>query len=186
MSGSNEAILRKGLEDFVEQKFDKIQFYLTGVCEEAIKTAVDARLNDPRARNFTGNLINSIACALYRDGQLVHASYSKDEVADPIRRKLTTKVYNFDPAWDGYPVVNAGPSPKSPGLDIPTGTTKGPQDALNFVRNFKPSHKAKIQLVFAYTTEYAAFVEAIRGTTGFLWATEFIMLEAQKMKQRLA
>lgn len=172
-------ILRNALTKFAEEKYDSVQFYLTGVCEQAVKTAIDARLSDPRARDFTGNLINSIACALYRDGKLVHVTYSKDEIASPIRRKMTyPKVYTFKPGWDDEPVVHFVP-------EIKTGEKSGGQDALEFIKKFKADKKAKLELVFAYTTEYASYVEAARGTTGYLWATEYIRLEAPKAEQYL-
>lgn len=182
MSGNNATILKVTLERFRDEKVDKMQFWMVGLCEKTVKEAVNARRHLEGARDFTGNLLNSIACALYRDGNLVHASYSKDEVSPPIRGKMTyPKVYNFRPAYDGDEVRNAGPSPKSPSLDVVTGQKQGPQDALDFVRNFKPDKKALLQMVLAYTTEYATFVEAIRGTTGYFQTMEFISIEAPKI-----
>lgn len=175
MSGNNETILRNALERFRDEKVDKIQSHMVGLCQKTVQEAINARLHIEGARQFTGNLVNSIACALYRDGRLVHASYSKDEVAPPVRRKMTApKVYSFEPAWDEGKVRRFKP-------EIATGQTRGPQDALQFVQNYKPDGKALLQMVLAYTTEYATFVEAIRGTTGYFQTMEFIWIEAPKI-----
>ena len=175
MSGNNEAILKRAMERFRDEKVDKIQSHMIDLCGKTVKEAINARLHLEGTRQFTGNLLNSIACALYRDGRLVHASYSKDEVAPPVRRKMTApKVYSFEPAWDGGLVRRFKP-------EIQTGQRQGPQDALDFVRNFTPDKGTLLQMVLAYTTEYATFVEAIRGTTGYFQTMEFIWIEAPKI-----
>ena len=175
MSGNNAAILRAGLERYAEKKYDAIESELIQLCKNTVHTAVQARGWDQRARDFTGNLVNSIVAALFRRGKLVHATYSRDEVPAPIRRKMTyPKVYTFDPAYDGGMVKKFEP-------EIVTGAQQGPQDALQFARSYKADKNLIFLMVFAYTTEYAKFVEAARATTGYYWATEDIILTAPRI-----
>lgn len=173
MSGNNATILKNALERFRDEKVDSMQFWMTGLCQSTVEEAVKARMH--MGRNMTGNLINSIACALYRDGRLVHASYSRDEVSEPVRQKMTApKVYTFSPAWDGGKVIRYAP-------EVETDQGYGGQDAFKFVQSHKPDSKALLQMVLAYTTEYASFVEAKRGTTGYFQTMEFICLETPKI-----
>lgn len=153
---------------------------MVGLCDDIIVRAIKNRLESPGMRNFTGNLINSIACAIYRDGTLEYATFSSDKVKGAVRMKMTApRKYNFYPAWDGGEVVDFRP-------EVKTDEGYGDNAALNFVREYKPSGKSKLEMVLAYTTEYAAFVEMQRHTTGYLSTVEYINIEAKKIKQKLS
>ena len=160
---------------FREEKVDSMQFWMTGLCDSVVEEAISARLAIPNARNMTGNLLGSIACGLYRDKELVYVVYSSDKVRGPIRMKMTARRWSFAPAWDGGEVVRFN-------AEVETNRGFGFNDATRFISNFQPRGKALLQMVLAYTTEYAAFVEAKRKTTGYFQTVEFICKEVPKIK----
>jgi len=132
-------------------------------CQDLVRQAVTMRLGDPKAHNFTGNLLNSIVVCLYEDGKPVKAWFASDDgrVQSANMPKMTKGRYyfaqgDFEGAKSFY---NAS-----------MGTDKGwgIEDAKNFFANFVPDGKNMFDVVVAYPVEYADWVQIQRNTTGYL------------------
>ncbi len=185
-------ILKTGLARFMEQKLDDLEVKLRGYCDEIIEKAIAFRLGNTRAHNFTGNLINSIVAALYRKGKLVIAvtpGSSDGSIDPPIRRKMTyPKKYYFgvnakgELSKLGYDWDTVKSSYYEP--EMVTSQRFGTADAKAFIDSFRADPKALFQIVVAYTTEYASFVESKRKTTGYLNTVQFIQVSAPKLVQQ--
>lgn len=169
----NRTVLNKAFLDFENQIRAKVRERLSQWCAELVKKAVDFRLGDYQAHNFTGNLLNSIVVVLYENRKPVRAYYSSEDgrVKSAIMRKMTArkKPYVFSKLdYEGRLSTYAA--------TIETNRGFGVNDARNFFNEFRPSGKNSFDVVVAYTVEYADFVEFQRGTTGFLieksWAKQ--------------
>lgn len=178
-------ILKAGINRYVSEKMDALEIKMRNYCEEILDRAIDFRLSNPRAHNFTGNLINSIVVGLYREGHLVFAATPGANLGidPPIRRKMTyPKKYYFGEKqklgmdWDTVPSSFYEP-------EMVTRQTLGGTDAKNFINSYKADKKAMFQIVVAYTTEYAAFVDRQRSTTGYMSTVAFIQMSAPKVIQ---
>ena len=171
---SNGDILRFALEKQLESKYDEMEVKLRKFCDDICEKAVDFRLNEPNAHDFTGNLLNSIAVALYRKGKLVQATFSSSIVPAAIAPKMTfPKYYHWKPDYQG--------TERTYEAEVETDGGYGKYDAQSFVVYYEPNKKAIFEIVCAYTTEYAQFVEMQRNTTGFLNTVQFIEINTPKV-----
>lgn len=135
-------------------------------CRDLIKAAVNMRLNDFKAHNFTGNLLNSIVVCMYENGKPYKAFYASDDgrVKSAIMPKMTARErpYTFYKTGDyegKHSTYKAG---------VPTDKGWGIDDAREFFASFKPDGRNAFDVCIAYTTEYATFVQAQRNSTGYL------------------
>lgn len=148
--------------DEIERRCDK---YLDQLLDAAIKY----RLTNEDAYDFTGNLINSICVGLWRERKLVKAVYSSNKVPKAVWSKATA-MYDKD----GNPVRHYLAYDYSGGVDtyltaeVNTNRGWGKTDALMFINSYQPEGDNYFDIVVAYTTEYALFVERVRKTTGIL------------------
>ena len=161
----NRTVLNRAFNDFEKQIREKVRARLLEWCAELVKKAVDFRLGDYTAHNFTGNLLNSIVVVLYENRKPVQAFYSSEDgrVKSAIMRKMTArkKPYVFSQLdYEGRPSTYTA--------FIPTNKGFGVNDARNFFNEFRPTGHNSFDVVVAYTVEYADFVETQRGTAGFL------------------
>ena len=162
--GTNKGIIDSGFAKIKEQIYSATEKRLGRWCEQLVSIAIRMRLGDPEAHNFTGNLLNSIVVCLYKDGSPLNVFYAagRDGVQKAIMPKMTAreKVYYFKRDYDG------GESKFK--ATIPTNQGWGVDDAKEFFATFKPDGKNMFDVVVAYTTEYAEFVQMQRNTTGIL------------------
>ena len=154
----------------VQQAIAKVDAYREAIIKETrrrcvifidnlLEAAIEYRLQ--QGHNFTGNLINSIAVGLYQERKLTEIRYASDELKSAIQVKMTyPKRYAFTRDWDG------DASHYIPA--IATNEGWGKDDARTFISGYRPGGKNLFDIVVAYTTEYASFVEKQRSSTGIL------------------
>lgn len=147
-----------------------------GRCRDYCEAICSAAIHYRKGHNFTGNLINSIAVCLYRDGSPLSAWLSKDVLKPSIQRKMTkgggrNGRYYFKVDWDGTKGTRYTP-------EVETDEQWGEGDAVEFFRRYRPRGRNRFDIVVAYTTEYADFVEAQRGTTGIMNTYDFAQYSA--------
>lgn len=193
MSVNNEAILRRGLKEFRKQQYDLLERKLVGYCGKLLNEAVEARLDSSisgKGHNFTGNLINSIVVGLFREGNLVMFVTPSDagqEIERPVRKKMTypfkyyfsenKKKSKYGLDWDQtHPSSYYEP-------ELKTNLSYGNADAKRFIRTYPVNKKVVFQIVVGYTTEYASFVEAKRGTTGYLQMVQWVNMSIEQAIQ---
>lgn len=173
---NNGDILRIALERQMESKYDEMESRLKKHCDDICERAVDFRLDEKGAHDFTGNLLNSIVVALYRRGKLVQATFSSSMVPGEIAPKMTMgKFYHWKPDYQG---VERTYTP-----EVKTNEGYGKYDAQSFVTYYQANPKLIFEIVCAYTTEYATWVEQQRNTTGFLNTVQFIQISTPKLIQ---
>ena len=165
MAGTNKAVLDKAFKDFEKQILDKVRKRLIKWCWDLVAASVKMRLEDPKAHNFTGNLLNSIVVCLYENGDPKSAYYAAEEgnVRSAIMHKMTDrrKPYFFSRGdYDGRTSTYKA--------TIRTDGGWGIDDARAFFGSFRPSGGNSFDIVVAYTVEYANFVQMQRNTTGIL------------------
>ena len=176
MGKSNGDILKFAIEEQLERKYDDMEVELKKYCDTLCETAIDFRLSAPNAHNFTGNLLNSIVVALYRRGRLVQATFSAGLVQEAIAPQMTIgKFYHWRPDYEG--------EERTYRPEIKTIEGYGKFDARSFVAYYKPNKDAIFEIVCAYTTEYAQWVEMQSATTGYLNMVQFIEINTPKVIQ---
>ena len=184
MSATKAQILR-AIDDYREKIIAEVQKRCEGFCEQLVYAAIKNRKIAFDAHDFTGNLLNSIVVCLYRERQPLTAWYAADtqipkaiqvEMSYKMNKKLKNKTYYFKKDYSGN-VSSYQP-------ELVTDESWGVDDAKNFFRSFTPKGKNLFDIVVAYTSEYAEFVEMQRGTTGILNAYQDARLES-KMFLRL-
>ena len=166
----NTAVVEKAFKAFDRQVRDETRRELNLWCWSIVESAVRARLNNPEAHNFTGNLLNSIVVCLYENGRPYAPYYASDVpgVTSAIRRKmkpvLEKRIY-LRRDYEGRSSVY------TPTVDTNGGW--GRDDAEAFFTMFRPDGKNMFDVVVAYTVEYADWVDMQRKTTGFLETRKF-------------
>ena len=167
----NRAVIDKAFKGFEKQILSQTEERLKSWCYDLMVLAYKNRLSNPRAHDFTGNLINSIMVGLYRKGNPTYVCIVGDRgvVKAPITGKMrvrasqlgySAKMYRFKKDWSGrksayVPTVN-------------TDGGNGVRDASEFFRSYRPSGRNAFDVVVAYPVEYASWVEQERQTTGYL------------------
>lgn len=180
---SNEAIMRRALKEFREKKLNELERKMRKYADDLLNQAVMFRYSrvngSPAAHNFTGNLISSICVGLWREGNMVYCAIAgqKNQVAWVKRwhNKMTgpDRWYKFK--WD----YDTAPNTMYHATVI-TDQGFGRYDAQKFLASHQPAHRDTFHLVVAYTTEYAAWVEAKRHTTGYLETADWIRMTARE------
>lgn len=165
MAGINKKVLDEAFDGFEKVIYDKTRKMLIKWCWDLVRASVKMRLEDPKAHNFTGNLLNSIVVCLYEDGVPRSAYYAAEEgnVRSAIMHKMTDrkKPYFFSKGdYDG--------KTSSFHASVHTDGGWGIDDARAFFNSFRPEGRNSFDIVVAYTVEYANFVQMQRNTTGIL------------------
>lgn len=154
------------MADYHKRILDEVEKRCYDYCEELCRSAVSYRKSEPEKHDFTGNLLNSIAVCLYRDGNPKEAWYSQDIVFEATQAKMTApRKYRF---FNDYSGAKSRYNP-----DVKTDEGYGANDALNFFMSYRPAGRRAFDIVVAYTTEYADWVEQERGTTGIMRTYDF-------------
>ena len=162
----NATVIDKAFRDFEKTIRDTTRKRLQSWCKQLVSAAVKMRLGDPKAHNFTGNLLNSIVVCLYEDGNPIEAFYAADEgnVKSAIMHKMTARkrpyLFVRDGDYEGRPSKYFA--------TVPTDQGWGIDDAKEFFASFLPQGRDMFDIVVAYTVEYANWVQMQRNTTGIL------------------
>lgn len=162
MAGTNRELLKAHIDNHMEKViWPRIRKNGIEYCNTMCRKAIQSRESAPNSHDFTGNLLNSIVAAMYEDKQFVYASYASDNgIAPPIQVEMTQKKGRY------YFKVDYRGAKSSYSPEVKTKGTYGQDDAKKFVQSYKPKTKAKFEIVIAYTTAYATFVDMVRQTTG--------------------
>jgi len=161
MSATNANIVRNAIAKYRIMIFDEVEIRCRKFCAELCQSAITYRKSNPRAHNFTGNLLNSIVVCLYRLGSPIYACYAADRTTKAIQVKMThPKSYFFKGDYDGkssryHPTVV-------------TDEGWGEDDARQFFQSYRPEGKNLFDIVVAYPTEYGEWVEMKRSSTGIM------------------
>ncbi len=165
MSATKAQIL-KAIGDYREKIIAEVEKRCRDYCEDLCWSAINSRKSAPDAHDFTGNLLGSIVVGLYKEREPVVAYYSAEQnIAKAIQVKMSAnakykKKYTFNPDYTGVPSVFKA--------DVRTDKGWGEDDARQFFQWYRPQGKNLFDIVVAYTTEYADWVEMERETTGIL------------------
>jgi len=182
MDGTNSAIINSAVRDYKLYIQDKTEETLREWCDDLVTTAVRERLKEPKAHNFTGNLLNSIVAGLYRGGTCVYAVYAAGNIPMAIRPKMSgprKRSYVFRPNdYDGAKASKYRP-------EVPTDKGYGADDAERFLMSYKPKFRCMFEIVVAYTVEYAEWVEQKRSTTGVILTHENALRTGLTFMQRI-
>lgn len=160
----NKATIQKAVENYKNQVIiPTMEAELKKWCSHILDAAIMARQRNPKAHNFTGNLLNSIVVCLYKNRQPVMAWYAHDRVPEAImpkmRKRLRKRIF-FKRDYDGEESAY-----------LPTVETNGGwgyEDAQEFFETYTPKGNYLFDIVVAYPVEYANWVQMQRATTGIL------------------
>lgn len=159
---ATKAFVNKAFEEYRKQMWDEVEKRCRSFCAELCKAAVKFRKEGP-GHNYTGNLMNSIVVVLYRSGKPIHASYANDIMPNAIQFKMTAshKKYVFRRDYDGTEHTIYLP-------ELETNEFLGLDDAMYVAQNYKPAGHNMFDILVAYSTEYAQFIESQRQSTGII------------------
>lgn len=165
----NKAVITKAVEDYKNRVIiPTMEARLKSWCSQILDASILARQRNPKAHNFTGNLLNSIVVCLYKNREPVMAWYASDRVPEaimPKMKKRQRKRVFFSRDYDGRESAY-----------LPTVETNGgwgKDDAQNFFENYVPKGNNLFDVVIAYPVEYADWVQMHRATTGILNAYSY-------------
>lgn len=180
----NKMVIRNFFKNFekqiIDEKFGKtvgdvIIGELQLFAQNIVYKAVQEREKNPHKHDFTGNLLNSIVSAVYKDKQFSKAFFSAEiGLKSPRYYEMTAShgKYHFKIDYEGKE-SNYDP-------EIETLRRKGIDDAYEFISTYTPDINGYV-IVVAYTTDYADWVERQRATTGFLATMRYAEKCALKM-----
>lgn len=160
----NKATIQKAVENYKKQVIiPTMEAELKRWCSHILDAAIMARQRNPKAHNFTGNLLNSIVVCLYKNRQPVMAWYAADRVPEAIMPKMRLRKRKrvfFKRDYDGEESAY-----------LPTIETNGGwgyEDAQEFFESYTPKGNYLFDIVVAYPVEYSGWVQMQRATTGIL------------------
>ena len=160
---ATKTLVNKAFKEYRKQMEDETEKQCRSFCSELCRFAVWFRLREPNAHDFTGNLLNSIVVALYRNKKPIYASYANDIMPKAIAVKMTEShgryYFKRDYSSEDHTVYIP---------EVETNESLGLNDAMRVVQSYKPVGNNMFDILVAYSTEYAEFVEDERATTGFL------------------
>ena len=163
MAGTNRQILDQAFKDYKKYIINTAERELRMWCWNLLQGAIKWRESNPQAHNFTGNLLNSIVVCLYKERHPVIAYFSSSLVGEAIHPKMSVrkrKAYYFNPDYEG---VESKYKP-----EVKTNKGWGKDDAEEFFERYVPRSGNLFDIVVAYSTEYAEWVQMERGTTGIM------------------
>lgn len=156
--------VRNAFKAFKKEIEDTCLREISLYAQNIIYKAIEFRKRNPKAHDFTGNLLNSIVAAVYHDGELKNAYFSGETgIKKPRYYEMTASHnkghYHFNIDYSGVESNYVA--------TIETLRRKGLDDAYEFISEYSPKIKGFV-VVVAYTTDYANFVEMERQTTGYI------------------
>ncbi len=165
----NKTVIAKAVENYKNQVIiPTMEAELKKWCSQILDAAILARQRNPKAHNFTGNLLNSIVVCLYKNREPVMAWFAHDRVPEaimPKMKKRQRKRIFFNRDYDGEE------SAYLPTVDTNGGW--GYEDAQAFFETYTPKGNHLFDIVVAYPVEYADWVQIQRATTGILNTYQF-------------
>ena len=167
MAGANIKAIRSAFKDFQKEIEAECLREISVYAQNIVYKAIQYRLNDQAAHNFTGNLLNSIVAAVYYNKEFKKAYFSGETgIRQPRYYEMTAShgKYYFKVDYSGKSSVFVP--------EVETLRRKGIDDAYEFVSTYTPPMNGYV-VVVAYTTEYAEFVELQRHTTGFMQTKKY-------------
>lgn len=160
MAGTNAAAIRY-IDEYKKKFVKELEENCRVFCNALCMAAINFRESSPGKHDFTGNLLNSIVTCLYKDGSPIYACYAAERVPKAIQVKMTAGYrYTFGKDYE------QSRSFYNPEVDTNEGW--GEDDAKNFFNSYRPAGHNMFDIVVAYPTEYAGWVELRRGTTGIV------------------
>lgn len=174
---SNLNIVRKAFKQF-EEDIDKEVLRETEVfAQNLVYYAIQQRRKARGKHDYTGNLLNSIVSAVYKDKELKTAFFSGETgIKEPYYYKMTASHGAYYFSFRDYEGVRG--STYTPTIE--TFRQKGLDDAYDFISTYSPDMNGYV-VVLAYTTEYADWVEMQRHTTGYLSTFKYANRVATKL-----
>ena len=172
---TNNQVIKHAFKEFQKQMDNEVQTEVTLLAQNLVYRAIQEREKNPRKHDFTGNLLNSIVSAVYKDKVFVKAFFSGETgLKKPRYYEMTSSRgrYYFKVDYEGRK------SSFVPAIE--TLRVKGLDDAYDFVTTYSPDINGFV-VVVAYTTEYADFVEQQNATTGFLSTFKYADRVATRM-----
>lgn len=167
---SNQAVIDKAFRDFRNHIDEEVIKQLNLICQNILIRAIRFRLSQQEGHDYTGNLINSIVVILYDEGEVsnVWTAGQDGQIKKPITRKMSArkKPYYFHTDWS----AGHGTHYRA---EVPTNKGFAYDDIESFAANHRPNFTKGYCISVAYTVEYADWVEAQRGTTGYLESLKF-------------
>lgn len=163
----NKKAISEAFTEFKKQIDHEILKELELFAQNLVVKAMEFREKNPQKHDFTGNLLNSIVAAVYRNKNFEKAFFSGESgIRKPRYYEMTASHgnYHFKIDYEGK-TSNYKPT-------IETLRTKGLDDAYEFISTYSPDINGYV-LVVAYTTDYAEWVENQRATTGFLASKKY-------------
>lgn len=165
----NKATIQKAVENYKNQVIiPTMEAELKKWCSHILDAAIMARQRNPKAHNFTGNLLNSIVVCFYKNKTPLMAWYAHDRVPEAImpkmKKRLRKRIF-FKRDYDGEESAY-----------LPTVETNGGwgrDDAQEFFESYKPKGNNLFDIVVAYTVEYANWIQMQRATAGILNVWQF-------------
>lgn len=158
----NSKVIRSAFKKWEKDIEAAVLKEIENLAQNLIYEAIKARMAEPEAHNFTGNLLNSIVAAVYKDKELDKAFFASDTgIRQPRYYEMTASHgrYHFKIDYSGQE-SNYEP-------EIETLHRKGKDDAYEFISTYRPTVNGFV-VVVAYTAEYATWVEIERSTTGYI------------------
>ena len=169
MAGINASAI-KAVDNYKKQVLAEIEKNAISFCNALCQAAIIYRKHSG-GHDFTGNLLNSIVVCLYKERSPIYACYAADRVTKAIRVKMT----NYMPPWDRvfFKQDYEGHSGTKYKPEVPTHYGWGEDDAKMFFNSYRPSGHHIFDIVVAYPTEYAEWIEVKRKTTGILQTYDY-------------
>lgn len=168
MDAINRSKVRNAVDNYWNDILNEVEGQCKTYCMKLCTEAVKARQTNPKAHNFTGNLLNSIVVCLYRKGEPVIAYYAAQYAAEAIQMKMKQRKrrrYFFNPDYDGE---NSAYLPT-----IQTNGGWGVDDAREYFYEHKPNGNNLFDIVVAYPVEYAQWIEDHRASTGIVQTYQY-------------
>lgn len=172
---TNKQVIKQAFVEFQKQIDDEVQHETVLLAQNLVYRAIQERERNPRKHDFTGNLLNSIVSAVYKDRNFVKAFFSGEAgLKEPRYYEMTASHgrYHFKVDYEGRE--------SSFNPETETLRRKGLADAYEFVSTYSPDINGFV-VVVAYTTDYADFVEQQNATTGFLSTFKYAERIATRM-----
>ena len=166
MADSNKVIVNRAFKAFGKIMDEKSLKWVENYAQSILYKAIDFRRNSPIGHDYTGNLLNSIVCAVYLDKKFKRAFFSGESGIRQPRYYEMTASHNGNGRY--FFEIDYSGKRSWYKAEVETLRRKGLDDAYEFLSTYNPD-KDGFLVVLAYTTEYANFIEQIRPTTtGYL------------------
>lgn len=166
----------KAFDEGMKKAQGIIQDYLYAAIERSCMELIDHALKSKEYKGFTGNTQTSYVCGIYRDGKLLGAFASGDNMRKPIRMKVGKgqRIFLKNP-YEGKARSVTG--------RVDVDKEFGAESAAKFLMSYKPHVKKGFSVVMTTGTEYSEYLENVRNLnvlTDTFQSSKGIVLEELK------